>query len=150
MSESNSIQPSSFNLVDKGFSVISFLRLLGIDFIKCQGFWKGNEAQLEYLFVDLCKRGREIKVALHPQKGGDPLVFSRFVAQLDKTKRLFYQHGIRYEGDIRDAVDRKEKSKIRNQISSKLSFERHKAIRYQRINEKRRKKKFSPKLPEIA
>lgn len=103
------IEKSSFQNIQR-IPVQSFLRQLGIAFRKRnrQGFWLANEDQLEYLFVDLCRRVREIKVQLHPQRTGDAITFSKFVATADRVMQSFITRGVRIEGGTLAALRERE------------------------------------------
>lgn len=92
--------------------VTTFLKRLGIGYKKGHGFWINNEAELDYIFAEMCDRSRKLKVALHPQNGGSPESFSDFVAQFDQAKRSFYSHGVRDPGAALAALRAHENKRV--------------------------------------
>ena len=62
---------------------------------KRQTFWQANEAELEYLYKDLCSAVKERLVELHPDKnryGND--AFIDFRERSEALKRSFHKKGI--------------------------------------------------------
>lgn len=105
----------------------SFLKRLGIEVVTAGrggGFWFKNEHQLEYLFYDMCQRAKPIKVALHPQNGGDSLEFAAFVTAFDQAKRAFFRHGVGDSSSAAMLIQEREDQYIRKLASARLTAHR--------------------------
>lgn len=88
------ILKSRFAVTQRRTHTSVFLRQLGIQFRRGQGFWLRNEADLDFIFEEFKRRSREVKSELHPDAGGDATEFKAFGAACGVVERAFAARGI--------------------------------------------------------